>query len=159
MDMDWLVLVADEPCFFASDIPVYVSPAATTREYVGIAAEGTLVHAPLSSRRFLLMGRRGGLRVKLTRLRDVAPQSFVDDLEKLPPVVKYRRATPELIEVLNEATGISAGDLVCGPFASAHMAAAFLKPRVKSDYHLRRVGGELKIDHRLVVENPTTGRC
>jgi hypothetical protein len=152
MDMDWLVLVGDKPCFFTSDVPIYVSPAMTTRKYVGIATEGTVVHVPLSARRFLLMGRRGGLRIHLAKLREVAPQYFVDELERLPPVVKYGRATLELIETLNEATAISAGDLVCGPHESEHIAAALLKPRVKSDYHLQRIGGGLKIDHRLVVE-------
>ena len=158
MDMDWLVLAADKPCFFTSDIPIYVSPAATTRKYVGIAAEGTVVHAPLSSRRFLLMGRRGGLRIHFAKLREIAPQYFVDELERIPPVVKYRRATPELIETLNEATAISAGDLICGPHESERLAAALLKPRVKSDYHLQRVGGALKIDHRLVLEGPGLDR-
>jgi hypothetical protein len=50
MEMDWLVLVAPEASFFTSDIPVYVSPEAIARQFIGIATEGNVMNVPLSSR-------------------------------------------------------------------------------------------------------------
>jgi hypothetical protein len=152
MAMDWLVIVAPEPSFFTSDIPIYVSPSAIGRQSIGISTEGNVMQVPLSSRRFLLMGRLGDRRTKLAALSEIAPHAFVDGLERLPPVVRYMQATPDIVQRLNEATAIFAGDWVCGPNESEVMARALLKPRVKSDYHITRIGGEMRVRHRIVVD-------
>jgi hypothetical protein len=152
MAMDWLVLVAPEPSFFTSDVPIYVSPRAIAREHVGIATGGNVMHVPLSSRRFLLMGRFGDRHAEMAALREIVPRAFVDELERLPPVVRHMQATPEVIQKLNEATTICSGDWVCGPCESEVVARALLRPRVKSDYHVRRIGGEMKVRHRLIID-------
>jgi hypothetical protein len=61
------------------------------------------------------------------------------------------QATTEIIRDLNEATAVCSGDWVRGPLESEVIAQALLKPRVKSDYHIRRIGGQLTVRHRFIV--------
>jgi len=111
MEMEWRVLMASQPSFFTSDIPMYVSPHATGKgQDVGIVSEGTIMHVPLSSRRFLMMSKLNYRRTKLEELRRVAPDAFVNALAACPPIVKYQRVTPETIQKLNEETAICSGD-------------------------------------------------
>jgi hypothetical protein len=158
MAMEWMVFAAPEPSFFTSDIPVYVSPSGPQNHDIGIATEGNVVHVPLSSRRFLLMGGLGRRNAGLAALRGVASHAFVNALQSLPPVVSHMRASPEIIQKLNEATAVLSGDWVCGPHGSEVMTQALLKPRIKSDYHVSRIGGEMKVRHRFIVEKGLTRR-
>jgi hypothetical protein len=150
--MDWMVIVASEPSFFTSDIPIYVCPSVIGNKQIGIATGGNVIHVPLSSRRFLLMGRMGYRSRQLPRLREILPDSFVSELEKQPPVVSYLEADTEIIQRLNLATAIFSGEWVCGPHGSEVMAHALGKPRVKGQYHVKCIDGELKIRHRHIVD-------
>jgi hypothetical protein len=95
------------------------------------------------------MGYRSG---QLPRLREILPDSFVSELERQPPVVSYLEANAEIIQRLNLATAIFSGEWVCGPHESEAMAHALGKPRVKGEYHVKRMDGELKIRHRHIVD-------
>ncbi len=77
---------------------------------------------------------------------------IVNALAACPPIVKYQRVTPETIQKLNEETAICSGDWVCGPEESDVVAQALQKPRVKSEYVIKRIGGEMTVGHRQVEE-------
>jgi Protein of unknown function (DUF4238) len=152
MNMNWLVLEASEPSFFTSDIPIYVSPNATGKDLIGIISEGRVMNMPLSSRRFLLMSRLGYRGSALKKLRQVMPTAFVEAMRDLPPVVKYMQATPDILRRLNEETVICSGEWVCGSEPSDVVVEALQKPRVRTDFYMKRVAGEMTVGHRLVTE-------
>lgn len=149
-DMDWLIYASNEPAFFTSDSPLYISPYSVMPGEVGMTTQGAIMHIPLSSHCFLTMRGVGNRRRNMARFRTVASTSFIDGLSRLPPVVSYKAALPETIRRLNEETAISAGDWICGPFQSEEMVNALRLPRARIEYQLVGQGSTSRVVHRLV---------
>ena len=98
------------------------------------------------------MGRLGDRHRRFCALRETAPRAFADEMEGLPPVVRYTQATPQIVRDLNDATAICSGDWICGAHESGVMSQALKQPRVKSEYEMRRVRGQMEVRHRFIVE-------
>lgn len=149
-DMDWLIYTTNDPAFFTSDSPLYISPSSVLPGEVGMNTQGAIMHIPLSSRCFLTMRGIGNRRRNMARFRTVASDLFIGGLSELPPVVLYKAALPEAIRRLNEETAISAGDWICGPFQSEEMVNALRLPRARIEYQLIGRGSTSRVVHRLV---------
>jgi hypothetical protein len=152
-DMDWVVYTSRQPAFFTSDRPVYISPPSIAGHgNVGMAIPGVVVHAPLSSRRFLIMSRLGHSRQMLYELHEVLDSAFVTTLSSLPPVVVYKEASAAMIRELNQQTAQCAGDWLCGPFESRDVEDALIGlPRISTRFHITAANEGLRLDHRIVI--------
>jgi hypothetical protein len=153
MARDWTVYMREDPVFYASDSPVYISPSTLPPNgVVGLANEDIAVSVPISSRRFLMMNGLGRYDKMMSAAQEILPAKFLDEVASLPPVVRYMSATDQDVQRLNRETCEMAGVFVCGPGESIEIERYLAIPPFRFQVSVEQAGDLITSQNRYVRE-------
>jgi hypothetical protein len=133
------VTVADNPAFFTSDNPVHIVPSSVQKGHIALADPRTVLHVPLSTRRFLTMSKYG----EPFHRMDIARRVFCRHpfshpyMEEVPASIEYVHGDAATIDSFNSITCRTALEWVCGSLKSDFVHGEMQKPISRLTWELK----------------------